>query len=61
MPVVLLLLKVLHRVEVMETLLSRRNSLGVSLFYNNRGGVLDDVLGLEDIFEDTFASLWPWH
>ena len=25
-----------------------------------RGGVLEDVLGLEDVFEDTFSSPWPW-
>ena len=24
-----------------------------------RGGVLEDVLGLEDVLEDTFWSLWP--
>ena len=25
-----------------------------------RGGVLEDVLGLEDVLEDTFWSPWPW-
>ena len=25
-----------------------------------RGGVLQDVLGLEDVLEDTFWSPWPW-
>ena len=25
-----------------------------------RGGVLEDVLGLEDVLEDTFSSPWPW-
>ena len=25
-----------------------------------RGGVLEDVLGLEDVLEDTFWSLWFW-
>ena len=27
---------------------------------NTRGGVLEDVLGLEDILEDRFWSSWPW-
>ena len=29
---------------------------------NSRGGVLEDVLGLEDVLKDTFWSpwLWPW-
>ena len=27
---------------------------------NTRGGVLEDVLGLEDVFENTFSSPWPW-
>ena len=26
----------------------------------DRGGVLEDVLGLEDVLEDTFSSPWPW-
>ena len=26
----------------------------------NRGGVLEDVLGLEDVVEDTIWSPWPW-
>ena len=26
----------------------------------SRGGVLEDVLGLEDVLEDTFWSPWPW-
>ena len=26
----------------------------------SRGGVLEDVLGLEDVLEDTFLSSWPW-
>ena len=26
-----------------------------------RGGVLEDVLGLKDVLEDTFWSPWPWH
>ena len=25
----------------------------------NRGGVLEDILGLEDVLEDTFSSPWP--
>ena len=25
-----------------------------------RGGVLEDVLGFEDVLEDTFWSPWPW-
>ena len=25
----------------------------------SRGGVLEDVLGLEDVLEDTFSSPWP--
>ena len=25
-----------------------------------RGGVLEDILGLEDVLEDTFWSPWPW-
>ena len=25
-----------------------------------RGGVLEDVLGLEDVLEATFCSPWPW-
>ena len=25
-----------------------------------RGGVLEDVLGLEDVLEETFWSPWPW-
>ena len=25
-----------------------------------RGGVVEDVLGLEDVLEDTFSSPWPW-
>ena len=25
-----------------------------------RGGVLEDVLGLENVLEDTFWSPWPW-
>ena len=25
-----------------------------------RGGVLEDVLGLKDVLEDTFWSPWPW-
>ena len=25
-----------------------------------RGGVLEDVLGLDDVLEDTFWSPWPW-
>ena len=25
-----------------------------------RGGVLEDVFGLEDVLEDTFWSPWPW-
>ena len=33
-------------------------------FYNlstgYRGGVLAEVLGLEDVLEDTFSSPWPW-
>ena len=28
--------------------------VGEFLFMNNRGGVLEDVLGLEDVLEDTF-------
>ena len=24
-----------------------------------RGGVLEDILGLEDVLEDTFSSPWP--
>ena len=27
---------------------------------HTRGGVLEDVLGLEDVLEDTFSSPWPW-
>ena len=27
---------------------------------NNKGGVLKDVLGLNDVLEDTFLSPWPW-
>ena len=27
---------------------------------NTRGGVLEDVLGLEDVLEDRFWSPWPW-
>ena len=27
---------------------------------NTRGGVLENVLGLEDVLEDTFSSPWPW-
>ena len=27
---------------------------------NNRRGVLEDVLGHEDVLEDTFWSPWPW-
>ena len=30
------------------------------IIVNFRGGVLDDVLGLEDVLEDTFWSPWPW-
>ena len=32
------------------------------LFESTRGGVFEDVLGLEDVLEDTFWSpwLWPW-
>ena len=26
----------------------------------DRGGVLEDVLGLEDVLEDIFSSPWPW-
>ena len=26
----------------------------------SRGGVLEDVLGLEDVLEDRFWSPWPW-
>ena len=26
----------------------------------NRGGVLEDVLGLEDVLKDRFWSPWPW-
>ena len=25
-----------------------------------RGGVLKEVLGLEEVLEDTFSSPWPW-
>ena len=25
-----------------------------------RGGVLEDVLGLEDVLENTLSSPWPW-
>ena len=25
----------------------------------NRGGVLEDVLGLKDVLEDAFSSPWP--
>ena len=32
--------------------------LPLKLIY--RGGVLEDVLGLEDVLEDTFWSPWPW-
>ena len=27
---------------------------------SSRGGVLENVLGLEDVLEDTFWSPWPW-
>ena len=30
------------------------------IFILTRGGVLEDVLGLEDVLEDTFWSPWPW-
>ena len=25
-----------------------------------RGGVLEDVLSLQDVLENTFSSPWPW-
>ena len=31
-----------------------------SLPLNTRGGVLEDVLGLEEVLEDTFWRPWPW-
>ena len=31
----------------------------INFSQNNRGGVLEDVLGLEDVLEDTFWSAWP--
>ena len=34
--------------------------LSCQLFMDIRGGVLEDVLGLEDVLEDTFSSPWPW-
>ena len=30
------------------------------LRWRPRSGVLEDVLGLEDVLEDTFSSPWPW-
>ena len=29
-------------------------------FFATRGGVLEDVLGLEDFLKNTFSSPWPW-
>ena len=29
-------------------------------YVKRRGGLLEDVLGLEDVLEDTFPSPWPW-